>query len=186
MNPLLIGILRRHWQFLGAIAVFAIFTVVHLVFFRPAAQRYRTALQGAGGLNAVLESQTPPPMLPPRLFALMAQNSLAPQDAADRGGSGALGVLLLEDLGRVAARSGMSVMTTEPGAVSQDALTTQVRAHLRLRGNYNSAVGFFGQLASSEALTIIERFQISPAENGGVILEVWLSRLYLKQLGGRS
>src|SRR5262245_58233617 len=122
MNPLLLSVLRKNWQFFGAIAIFAVFTIVHLGFFRPAAQRYRAALERAGGLDAVLNSQGPAPMLPPRVFALMTENSLAPQDAADRGSSGALGVLLLEELDRVAARSGMSVLFTEPGAVSQDLL----------------------------------------------------------------
>jgi hypothetical protein len=186
MNPLILAALRRHWQLVGALATFVIFTIIHLGFFLPAAKRYQTALENAGGLQAVLESGGTHPMLPPRLYALMAQNSLAPQDAVDRGGSGALGVILLEDLDHLAQRSGLTVLTSEPGAVTQEPLTTQVRAHLRLRGNYAEAVAFFGELARLDGLTLVERFQIGPSNDGGVVLDAWLSRLYLKQSGGGS
>jgi hypothetical protein len=181
VNPVLAANLRRHWQLIGAIAAFVIFSAIHLLAFRPAAARYRAALDNAGGLDAVFESGALHPMLPPRIFALITANSLSPQDAVDRGASGALGVILLEELGRIASRAGMSVLASEPGVVTQEPLAAQVRAHLRMRGRYDEAVDFFAELARADALTLVERFSITPGNDGAVMLDIWVSRLYLKQ-----
>jgi hypothetical protein len=181
VNPILQATLRRHWQLIGAIAAFAIFMYVHLIFFKPVAARYHAAIQNAGGLETVFESSAAQTALPPRVYALTAQNTLAAQDAQDRGSSGALGVILLEDLGHTAARAGLNVMSSDPGPVTQEPLTTEIRAHLKLRGNYAQVVGFFDELSRGESLNIVERFQIAPSGETVDVLEVWIARLYLKQ-----
>ncbi len=183
MNPLLIAAFRRHWRVAGALLAFAIFTVIHLAFFRPASERYRRALASVGGIEAVFNPGGSRPMLPPRVFALIADNSLSSQDALERGGSGALGVILLEELGRVAEQAGVRIASSEPGAVTQEPLTTQVRAHLVLRGRYADLVGFFDGISRSESLVLVERFSIKPLEDGSDVMELWVSRLYLKQPG---
>jgi hypothetical protein len=185
VNPILAASLRRHWQLFGAVAAFLIFSAIHLTVFRPAAARYRAALHVASGVDPEPQSGAAPAMLPPRVFGLIAANSLPPQEAVDRGSSGALGVILLEDLDHVASRSGLTTMDSEPGPVTQEPLVAQIRAHLRLRGSYDAVAGFFSELARSDALTIVERFRITPAGDGRDILEVWLSRVYLKQAGTR-
>lgn len=186
MNPILLASLRRHWQAVSAVAALAIFSVVHLTIFRPAAVRYRSAMAGASGVEAILQPGAAPPMLPPRLFALITSNSLSPQDAADRGGSGALAVILLEDLDRIASKSGLTALNSEPGLVTQDPLVAQIRAHLRLRGSYSEVVNFFSELGRSDMLTIVERLHVEPSSDGNELLEVWISRVYLKQPGARS
>jgi hypothetical protein len=124
-------------------------------------------------------------VLPPRVYALITENSLTPQDAVDRGGSGALGVILLEELGRVATRGGLRITASEPGLVTQEPLTTQVRARVVMSGRYADLIGFFDELSRSQSLVLVERFEIKPGAEGDDTLELWLSRLYLKQAGAR-
>ena len=181
MSPVLPATLRRYWQLLGAIAAFAIFSAIHVAIFRPAAARYRAALVAAGNADAVFQPGTPQPMLPPRVFALITANTLSAQEAVDRGGSGALGVILLEDLDHIASKSGLTTLDSEPGPVTQEPLVAQIRAHLRLSGSYDAVAAFFTELARSDAPTIVERFRIVPDAGGREILELWLSRVYLKQ-----
>ena len=185
MSPLLRAALRRNWRLIGAIAAFAIFTVIHFGFFRPAAARYHAALVSVGGIEAVFNPGGNRPVLPPRVFSLITDNSLTPQDAQERGGSGALGVILLEDLGRIAARTGLAIVSSDPGPVSQEPLTVQVRAHLTLRGHYGEVVAFFDEMSSSRSLVLVERFEIKPETESNDLLEIWVSRLYLKQASTR-
>ena len=186
MNPVLLATLRRYWQLIGAVAAFFIFLFVHLVFFKPTAARYRAAIQSAGGLETVFESGPAPTALPPRVYALATQNTLDAQDAQDRGSSGALGVILIEDLSRTASRAGLNVAASDPGPVSQEPLTVEVRAHLKLRGSYAQIVGFFDELSRGQSLNLVERFQISPSGETSDLLEVWIARLYLKQTRAAS
>lgn len=183
MNALVLAALRRNWRLIGTIAAFVIFTLIHLVFFRPAAARYQAALASVGGIEAVFNPGGGRPMLPPRVYALIAENSITPQDALDRGGSGALGVILLEELGRLASRGGLTVVSSEPGQVTQEPLTTQVRARLTVQGRYAELIAFFDELSGSESLILVERFSITPGSGGEDLLELWVSRLYLKQAG---
>jgi len=184
VNPILVATLRRSWRMTGAIAAFLVFTVIHFLYFRPAAERYRKALSNVGGIEAVFNPSGQRPVLPPRVFALIAQHSLAPQDAIDRGNSGALGVVLLEELGRVATRAGLRVESSEPGPVVQQPLSLQVRAQLRLRGRYSAIVSFFDELARVKSLMMVDHFQITALESGEDQLEVSISRLYLKRATG--
>lgn len=173
--------LRRQWRLLGAIAAFLIFTVIHYGFFRPAASRYRASLASAGGIQAVFNPGGAQPMLPPRVFALISNHSLAAQDALERGGSGALGVVLLEDLGRIASRAGLRVESSEPGPVAQQPLSVQVRAHLKLRGRYAEIVSFFDEIDRDESLMMVDRFLITGLGENSDLLEIWITRAYLKK-----
>jgi len=185
VNALALVALRRHWRVIGAVAAFVIFTFIHLVFFRPAAARYRAALASVGGIEAVFNPGGSRQVLPPRVYALVTENSIAPQDALDRGGSGALGVILLEELGRLANRGGLTVLASQPGAVTQEPLTTQVRAHVTFQGRYAELARFFDELSRSESLILVERFTITPGAGANDQLELWVSRLYLKQAGAK-
>lgn len=185
MIAILFAALRRNWRLFGTIAAFAVFTLIHLVFFRPAAARYRAALASVGGIEAVFNPGGGRPLLPPRVYSLIAANSLRPQDAVERGASGALGVVLLEDLDRIATRSGVAIVTSEPGTVSQEPLTTHVRARVLLRGRYAELIAFFDELSQSESLILVERFEIRAGNESDDLLELWVSRLYLKQAGGK-
>ena len=93
------------------------------------------------------------------------------------------GVVLLEDIGRIATRNGLRVLSSEPQPVMQEPLTTQVRAHLIMRGSYPAIAAFFGDLSDGESLFLVERFQLREGETGNDVLEIWISRLYLKQAG---
>lgn len=181
MSTLMQAALRRNWRLVGAIAAFLVFTLIHFTLFRPAAERYRSALSRVGGIEAVFSSGGAHPMLPPHLFALITEHSLTPQDATDRGGSGALGVLLLEDLGRQASRTGLAIVASDPGAVAQQPQSLQVRAHVIFRGRYAQLVDFFDELARSDSLTLVDRFKITPLSESTDEMELWVSRLYLKR-----
>lgn len=181
MNPIFLASLRRHWRILGALSAFLVFTVVHFTIYRPVANRYRAAIASVGGVDAFFNPGRTSAMLPPRVYALLAENSLTPQDAQERGSSGALGVLLLEDLGRIAHDTGLQITASEPGLVTQEALTTQVRARLVMSGRYDEIVGFFDALSRSSSLLSVERFAIRTREGADDQLELWVARLYLKQ-----
>lgn len=181
MNPTLRETLRRNWRLMGAITAFVLFTVIHFAFFRPAAERYRAALASVGGIESVFNPGGDRPLMPPRVFALVADQSLGAQDALERGNSGALGVVLLEDLGRIAGRSDLRVTASEPGQVTQEPLGVQVRAHMTLRGRYPDLVAFFDELTRSSSLFLVDRFTISAEADGSDELELWATRLYLKK-----
>lgn len=181
-----VALLRRNWRFAGAIAAFLVFTVIHFALFRPAASRYRAALASVGGIEAVFNPGGARPILPPRLFALISEQSLTPQDAVDRGSSGALGVVLLEDLGRIANRSGLTVASSEPGVVAQQPLNVQIRAHLILHGKYSQILAFFDALGDSGTLLLVDRFRITTNSETTDELEIWISRLYLKRSASAS
>lgn len=185
MSQPLSVVLRRNWRVTGAIAAFVVFTVIHFLFFLPAAGRYRRALDQVGGLEAVFNPSRASPLLPPRLFALITSQSLTPQDASERGGSGALGVVLLEELGRVAGQAGLEIVSSDPGVVAQQPLSVQIRAQLKLRGRYPQIVQFFDDLADSGSLLLVDHFKITPVSETTDELEISVSRLYLKKAATR-
>ena len=181
MNPVWIEALRRNWRMSGALAALVVFTVIHFAWFKPAAARYQAALTSVGGIEAVFNPGGLHPMLPPRVFSLVTEHSLAPQDALDRGNSGALGVVLLEDLGRLANRSGLTIVDSDPGTVAQQSMSVQIRAHVTLHGRYSQIVAFFDEMASDSSLNLVDRFQITTLPDGSDELQIWVSRLYLKR-----
>ena len=124
-----------------------------------------------------------PEAMPPRLFALIADNSLPPATALERTASGALTAALVEDLNRMAGRHGMALVQTEPGPVTQQQGVVQVRAHLRIRCRYSEFVALLDEIARSGTLIAVDRFTLAPLESGSQMLEVWVSRCILKQGG---
>ena len=174
--------LRRNWRLVGALAALAVFTAIHFLFYRPAAARYQAALASVGGIGAVFRSGSQHAPIPPRTFALITNNTLKSHDAEERGSSGELGVLFLEDLGRLAVRAGLTVISSEPQAVSQDKLATMVRAHVVLRGTYSEAASFLGSLSDSGELITVDSFEITASPGSQDVLDLGVSRVYLKQV----
>lgn len=173
--------LRRDWRLIGALAALAIFTAIHFLLYRPAAARYQAAIASVGGIGAVFRSGSQHAPIPPRTFALITSNTLKSHDAEERGSSGELGVLFLEDLNRLAVRAGLTTISSEPQAVSQDKLTSMIRAHLVLRGTYSEIASFFGSLSDSGELISVDSFQITEGPAGQDVLDLSVSRVYLKQ-----
>ena len=106
MNALWAAALRRHWALLCAVAALVVFTLVHQLFFLPAAQRYRAAIRDASNLGMALDPNQSPRLVPPRLFALISQNSRPAREAQEAAGSGSLTAEFVgEKLRRISERN---------------------------------------------------------------------------------
>ncbi len=185
MDPLLANRLRQHWPIFTAFAVMLVFLLVDSLLFHPLAERYHRALRNAGTMSSVLGAGTSTPALPPRVFTLLADNSLPAADADAQGQNGQLAAQLMQDLSQAAGRHGLELVVTEPGVLSQQPTGLQVRAHVRLRGRYASLVGFLDDLARSGRLYRIERMGFQPEEGGVHLVDVYVERLVLKRTGVR-
>ena len=75
MNPRMDLWLRRNWPAITAVMVFAVFAAVHQLWFRPVAVRYSRVLKQAIEIGMPLDPNQQPRMMPPRLFARVADNS---------------------------------------------------------------------------------------------------------------
>lgn len=181
MNPILVATLRRHWPLVGAVGLFATFTLAHQFVFQPAARRYEASVKRASELGLVLDPTRASAMMPPRVFALVADNALPSAEALELGNSGVLTARLLEDLSRILGERGLEVMATQPGPVSQQSRSVTVRANLRLRGRYAEVVSMFDALAQSGRLISVDRFTMNPEGAGQMQIDLWVSRLILKQ-----
>lgn len=188
INPLLEATLRRQWPAVGAAMVFVLFTLVNLVWFRPLEQRYHRLVQQATRLGMAVDPESTPRAMSPALMALFAGNSMEPAAAEAEANSGQLTASLLADLTRLAARNGMEVLAADQGPVTQQPTAIQVRAHLRVQGQYRGLVGWLRDLASGGRLDGLERFAAGPPAGGRQTFDLWVSRLILKQKprGGRS
>jgi len=181
MNPLVAATLRRHWPVLGAVSVLIVFFAVDQLWFQPAARRYGRALKQADELGMALTPESTPAFLPPRLFALFTDNTMSSQEAVNLGNSGTLTAQLLEDITNLTVARGLQVLVTEPGAVSQQPQSAQVRAHVKLRCRYDQFVLVLEDMTRSGKLFAVDRFSISPDASGSEILDLWVSRMILKQ-----
>jgi hypothetical protein len=186
VSPLVTAQLRRNWPVVGAVVAFLLFLVVHLVLFLPASSRYRSALKQAADLGMSLDPTETPRIMPPRVFALLSDNSLPAADAVQRSNSGTLASNLLEDVTRLTSKAGMDVMATEPGVTAQQTKSVQVRAYLRVSCTYPQFVQFLDELSQSGTLIAVDRFTLVQSSPGRQILDLWVSRLILKQTGARS
>jgi hypothetical protein len=184
INPIWVAVLRRHWPLIGALGIYAVFTLTHQFLFLPAAQRYQRAVKQASDLGMPLNPGSAPAMLPPRLFALLSDNALPAAEAQEQGNSGELTAQLLEDLTTLMSRHGIQVIATEPGTVSQQPNSVQIRAHLRLRCTYHAYLTMLEDLARSNKLFAIDRFMLDADETGNQSIEVWVSRYILKRSQG--
>jgi hypothetical protein len=188
ISPLLEATLRRQWPAVGAALVFVIFTLANLVWVRPLEQRYHRLVEQAARLGMAVDPETTPRTMSPALMALLAGNSMEAGTAEAQANSGQLTAALLADLTRLAARNGMEVLAADQGPVTQQPAAIQVRAHLKVRGQYRGLLGWLRDLAGGGRLDGLERFAAGPLAGGRQTFDFWVSRLVLKQKprGGRS
>jgi hypothetical protein len=185
INPLWAPALRRHWQVLCAVALFVIFATVHELWFQPNARRYALAVKEASAMGMALDPDQMPRLIPPRLFALISQNSRPAREAQEAAGSGSLTAEFIGELSQVMERRSIQVISTEPGPMTQDARSVQVRAHMRARCRYSDFVALLDDLARDQRLIAIERLNAQPEASGNLALELWVSRFILKS-GGKT
>jgi hypothetical protein len=185
MNPVLAAQLRRQWPLATAAAVFLFFIALHLAGFQPALHRYQRILKQAGDLGLALDPDHVPRMMPARVFAMLADNSLPAAAADEQGGSGELTAALLDDVTRLASKHGMTVIATEPGATARLPRAVQVRAHVRVSCSYGGFVAFLEDLNRSGHLISVDRFSMLSVSPGRQMLDLWLTRYVLKQTGAR-
>jgi len=185
MNPILTASLRRQWRLLGAIAVLAVLVVLHVLWFLPTAERYVRAAKTLGP-SAVLDPVNASPLLPPRVFSFVSGNSLPQSVASERSTSGQLTVALIEELSALAGQNGLTITMSEPGAVTPTATMIDVRVHLRVRGGYRQMVAFLDAVQEDGHIYGVERYQIQGGDGDPLQLELWLTRLFLKQPAGRT
>jgi hypothetical protein len=181
INPLWIAAMRRQWPLAGAIVVFLLFLLVHVAFFRPTADRYQNAMRRAQELGVAFEPTASVEVMPPRVYAAIAENAMPAAKAKDEGDSGALSASLVETVSRLAARRGMDVIVTEPAPTTQQPQSVVVRAHMRVRASYSDFVAFLADLAAQEHLLAVDRFTLQPAGGGEQLVDLYVSRYVLKQ-----
>jgi Type II secretion system (T2SS), protein M subtype b len=186
MNAVLMAQLRRNWPVAGAVVVFLLFLVIHLTSFRPAVARYQKAIKEAGDLGMPLDPNYSPRLIPPRVFALLAENSLPAGIAEQRGASGELTSQLLDDISHIASKHGVEVTATEPGATVHQPKAVQVRAHLRANCSFAQFVGFVDDLSQGNSLVAIDRFSLANGPGSRRMLDLWVTRYILKQTGTRK
>lgn len=180
MNRMLVASLRRHRAAAVALVLFAALLVVDQFWFDPTAARYARALKQATELGMPLDPNEVLSIMPPRLFALIADNSLPAAQAQDAANSGSLTAEFLGALTQRMSQRGITVVSTEPGPTTQDAHSIQVRAHVRMHGRYADIVMFLDDLAHDRLLFGVDRFSVMPETGSGVTVEMWASRLVLK------
>ncbi len=181
INPLWLAELRRQWPLAGAVALFLVFLLAHVVFFQPTARRYQRAQQNAKEAGLSLDQMATPEVIPPRVYAMLAENALPAAKAKDAGDSGALSASLIETISRLATKRRMAVIVAEPAPTTQQTQSVIVRAHVRLRASYAEFVGFLGDLAATEHLLAVDRFSLQPSGGGDLIADLYVSRYVLKQ-----
>ena len=188
MDAVLAARVRRQWPLFAALAVCAVFVLVHSLVFQPQAAHYRAAIVKAGALGLMVDPARPAQLtsLPVKVFSLLVGNSLSPAEADARSQSGTLGAEMAQRLSSMAVRRGLEIVIAEPGVLTQQPGSIEVRAHLRLRGSYTAYVGLVDDLAHSDRLWAIERFTIVPVAPGRDDFEVWMASCMLKRTGGGS
>ena len=75
----------------------------------------------------------------------------------------------------------MDIVFTEPGAVDQKPSSVEIHAHFRFSCEFDQFIGFLEDAARSGHLLAVERFKLEARDQGPVDLELWMSRLILKQ-----
>lgn len=180
VNPLLTSVLRRNAQLLGAALVLLMLVVLHFLVFQPTERRYAKALKALGGVDAMLDPDQGPPPIPPRVFALIAENAMPEDEVTRRSASGQLTTMMLEDLSALASRSGLTVTLSEPGVITPLPTRVEARVHLKVRGDYRELVAFLQAMESTDRIYDLERYQIS-ALGRELQIELWAVRVVLKQ-----
>jgi hypothetical protein len=181
MNPAWEGFARRNWQAFAALLVFLVFAAVHAVVFRPVLARYQRDVRQATELGMPIDDAGGSPAASARVTALIAGNSLNAAVAEEQGTSGALTAGLLDEVTRLVAKSGLEIVATEQGVVTQLPGSVQVRAHLKLGGRYAEFVDLLGRLSRSGSLVTVDRFDLQGDAAEGLEIELWLTQHILKR-----
>jgi hypothetical protein len=180
MNPVWAAALRRHWTVLLSVALLAVLSAVHLLWFQPSAQRYAAVVKNASDMGMALDPDRMPKLVPPRLFALINQNSRPEKEILEATSSGSLTAEFIGDLSQVMERRGIQVLSSEPGPMSQGDRSVQVRAHMRVRCHYSDFVGLLDDLTHDQRLIGIDRLSAASDATGTLSLELSVSRFILK------
>jgi hypothetical protein len=185
ISPVQAAVLRRHWKVFGAVGVLIVFTVAHEGCFRPTANRYQRLLKQASEMGLSFDAGESTPILPPRVFTLVSENSVPATVAQEEESSGTLTAELLNDLTRLTSARGLDIIVTEPVPSTQQPHSIQVRAHLRLQCRYDQFVALLADLAQGPKLNSVDRFTLSSPSGDEAQVEMWVSRYVLKQIRGR-
>ena len=177
--------LRNNWEIILAVIVLVLFTLGHFIVFEPIARRYQTAATRAAALGLSLNPQ-PRIQISQRVSTLLVSNVMPAAEASRRADSGRLTSELLSELSQTAARHSVRIVTTEPAAAVQQAGSVQSKAHVRALCTYGGFVDLLDDLAHGHTLVAIDRFALTPNDNGGLQLDMWVSRLTIKQNGAGS
>ncbi len=185
MSPILPETLRRTWQPFAALGITLVFLLVHVALYLPLTRRLTVAEDRARSLGVGFDPDAPDMVMPPRVVALLAGNTLAPDAALSRGTSGALTADLFDVLTSAANRAGVSILATEPGVTLQQEKSVQVKAHVRATCTYSQFLRLLDDLARSDQLVSVERYSLVQTGGNRLQLEMWVDRLILKRTGGR-
>lgn len=170
----------RRWPPVITASVLVSLTLFHLVAFGSASRRYQMALANARSVGLAL-GPAASRVLPPRVGALIAKNGMAAEAAEQRGDSGALASDMLAEVTALAARHGIEVVSTEPGEIEQKHSSAEIHAHFRFSCEFAQFIGFLDDLGHGGRLFAVERFNLVGRDKGPAELELWVSRLILKQ-----
>jgi hypothetical protein len=181
--PLFLDRIRSRWQPWAATAVGIAFVLVHLVVYLPLKTRLGAAETRARALGLAFDPDAPPQTMPPRVVALVAGNTMAPQEAQARSASGALTADLVDAIAAAANRSGVNLIATEPGLPLQQDQWVLVKAHVRATCTFGQFLQMLDALARGDQLISVERFSLAQGAGNQLQLELWLSRLVLKSSG---
>jgi hypothetical protein len=188
MDPVTGTRLRRQLPMFAAVVVGALFVLVHSVVFGPLAARYSSALATARSLGLSVDPAHPfaTSPLPPRVYALLMDNSLPVSEADARAQSGSLAAEVVQLISGIAARHGLEVVVAEPGTLTTQANSVELRAHLKLRGRYSDFVAMLDELAAGGRLWYVERFSMDSLDPHREDMELWISSCILKRTRGAT
>jgi len=89
------------------------------------------------------------------------ENSLAADEVQSRGQS--LSAEMVQRLSHMASDHNLEIVVAEPGLLTQQQGSVELRAHLKLRGSYAGFVSLLDEFARSGRLWQLERFSIVPS-----------------------
>ncbi len=178
------GLVRRNAPAAAALLILLGFLAGHAATVRPLLARYRRDVGQAVALGMPLDGSAAPAAASARVQALLAANTLDAAAAEERGTSGALTGMLLDQATRLAAADRLEVRATEQGLVTQLPASVQVRAHLKLRGDYLAFLDFLRDLARADRLIAVDRLTMQGGAGSARDIDVWLSQLVLKRPRG--
>lgn len=180
VNPVMSHLMRRNWPLLGAALVLLVLVALHGLVFVPTERRYARAIAALGGMDAVLDPNAGPVPMPPRVFALVAENALPEADLTRRVASGQLTVAVIEELAALATRAGLKVTLSEPGPVAPQPSRVEATVHLKVRGSYRQIVAFLDLMRDSGRIYDLDRYEILRA-GPELQMELWAVRMLLRQ-----